>query len=100
MTEGDLLSNKMEINLNMLGPLMLHWVAEEIYSTDIVAIDQGGTARGVAKLKKQLTQPGSFSNTIRHSMIFSFGTRSRDRMLTLGRPGHQVIPEKYCVARG
>ena len=55
MTEGDLLSNKMEIDLNMLRPLMLHGVAGEIYNTDIVAIDQGGTAREVAKLKKQLT---------------------------------------------
>ena len=45
-TKGDTFSNKVVVHLNMLGPLMLHWVAEEIYSTDIVAIDQGGTARG------------------------------------------------------
>jgi hypothetical protein len=55
VTEGDLLSNKMEINLNMLRPLMLHWIAGEIYSTDIVTVYQGGTARWVAKLKEQLT---------------------------------------------
>jgi hypothetical protein len=64
----------MEINLNMLRPLMLHSVAGEIYNTDIVAIDQGDTTRGVVKLKKQLTQPSSFSNTICHNMIFSFVT--------------------------
>jgi hypothetical protein len=46
VTESDLLSNKMEINLNMLRPLMLHSVAGEIYNTDIVAIDQGDTTRG------------------------------------------------------
>jgi hypothetical protein len=89
----------MEINLNMLCLLMLHWVAGEIYNTDIIAIDQGGTTRGVTKLKKQLMQPSSFSNTICHNTIFSFGTRSGDRMLTLGRPGHQVMPEKYYIAR-
>jgi hypothetical protein len=94
MTEGDLLSNKIEININMLHSLMLHWVVREIYNIDIVAIDQGGTTKGVAKLKKQLTQPSSFSNTIHHSTVFSFDTRSGDRMLTLGRPRHQVIPEK------
>ena len=55
LAKGDSLPNKMEINLNMLRPLMLHWVAGEIYSIDIVAIDQGGTVRGVVKLKKQLT---------------------------------------------
>jgi hypothetical protein len=52
MTEGNLLSNKVEIDLNMLRPLMLHWIAGEIYSTDVVTIDQGGKARRVAKLKE------------------------------------------------
>jgi hypothetical protein len=52
MTEGDLLSNKMEIDLNMLRPLMLHWIAGEIYGTDVVTIYQGGTAKWVAKLKE------------------------------------------------
>jgi hypothetical protein len=74
VAEGDLLSNKMEINLNMLRPLMLHGIAGEIYSADIVALDQGGTTRGVAKLKKQLTQPSSFSDTVCHCTIFSFST--------------------------
>jgi hypothetical protein len=55
VTEGDLLSNKMEINLNMFRTLMLHWIAEEIYNIDIVIVYQGGTARWVAKLKEQLT---------------------------------------------
>jgi hypothetical protein len=52
MTKGDLLSNKMEIDLNVLRPLMLHWITGEVYSTDVVTIDQGGTARQVAKLKE------------------------------------------------
>ena len=54
MTEGDPLPNKVEINLNMLRPLMLHQVAGEIHSTDIVTVDQGGTTRRVAKLMEQL----------------------------------------------
>jgi hypothetical protein len=52
MTKGDLLSNKMEIDLNVLRPLMLHWITGEVYSTDVVTVDQGGTARRVAKLKE------------------------------------------------
>jgi hypothetical protein len=27
VTKGNLLSNKMEIDLNVLRPLMLHWIA-------------------------------------------------------------------------
>jgi len=52
VTKGDLLSNKMEIDLNVLRPLMLHWITGEVYSTDVVTVDQGGTARRVAKLKE------------------------------------------------
>ena len=52
VTKGDLLSNKMEIDLNVLCPLMLHWITGEVYSTDVVTVDQGGTARRVAKLKE------------------------------------------------
>jgi hypothetical protein len=96
--EGYLASNKMEINLNMLRPLMLHWIAGEVYSTDVVTVDQGGTARWVAKLKKQLMQPSSFNNTIRHITIFSFGARSGDSVLTLGGPRHQVVPKEHCIA--
>jgi hypothetical protein len=55
VTEGNLLSNKVEIDLNVLRPLMLHWITGEIDSTDIIAIDQSSTARGTLKLKEQLT---------------------------------------------
>jgi hypothetical protein len=47
VAEGDPLPNTMEINLNVLRPLMLNWVAGEINSTNIVTVDQGGTARQV-----------------------------------------------------
>ena len=55
VTEGDLLSNEVEIDLNMFCPLMLHRVAREIYSTNVVTVDQSGTARRVLKLEKQLS---------------------------------------------
>jgi hypothetical protein len=45
----------MEIDLNVLRPLMLHRIAGEIYSTDVVIIDQGGTARRMLELKEQLS---------------------------------------------
>jgi hypothetical protein len=54
VTEGDL-SNKVEIDLNMFCSLMLHRIAGEIYSTNVVTIDQSGTVRRVLKLEKQLS---------------------------------------------
>ena len=52
MTEGDTLLNKVEINLNVLRALMLDRIGGEVDSTDVVAINQGGTMKMVAKLGK------------------------------------------------
>ena len=55
VTEGDLLSNEVEIDLNMFCLLMLYRIAGKIYNTNAVTIDQSGTARRVLKLEKQLS---------------------------------------------
>jgi hypothetical protein len=52
VTEGNLFSNKMEVDLNMLRPLMLHRIIGEIDITDVVAINQSSTARRVLELKE------------------------------------------------
>ena len=43
ITEGDALSDEVEINLDMLRTLMLNWVRGEINHTDIVTIDNSRT---------------------------------------------------------
>jgi hypothetical protein len=40
MAEGNLLSNKVEIDLYMLRSLMLHWIAGEIHYTDRLTLSQ------------------------------------------------------------
>jgi len=52
VTKGNLLSNKMEIDLNMLRPLMLHRIAGEIDSTNVVTVDQSSTVRRTLELNK------------------------------------------------
>jgi hypothetical protein len=49
-TEGDSLSDEVQINLNMLGPLMLNGIAGEVNSTDVITIDHGSTAKRMVKL--------------------------------------------------
>jgi hypothetical protein len=50
ISNGNTLANEEQINLNMLGSLMLDEVGEEVDCTDIVAIDQGGLRQGVVQL--------------------------------------------------
>jgi hypothetical protein len=42
----------MEIDLNVLCLLMLHGIAGEVHSIDVITVDQGGTTRGVLELKE------------------------------------------------
>jgi hypothetical protein len=49
-TESDSLSDEVQINLNMLGPLMLDGIAGEVNSTDVITIDHGSTAKRMVKL--------------------------------------------------
>jgi hypothetical protein len=52
LTEGDTLPNKVEINLNVLRALMLDQIGGEVDSTNVVTINQGGTAKVVVMLGK------------------------------------------------
>jgi hypothetical protein len=55
LTDGNLLSDKMKINLYMLGALMLNGVGGEIHDADIVAVDKCGPRRRGLELVEQLT---------------------------------------------
>ena len=47
--------DKVKINLDMLGALMLHRVSREIHSTDVVEVDNGGMPERTTKLLKKLS---------------------------------------------
>jgi hypothetical protein len=40
LTDGNLLSNKMKINLHMLCALMLNGVGGEVHGADVVVVDE------------------------------------------------------------
>jgi hypothetical protein len=45
---GDLVSDEVEINLDMLRVLMLDWVGCQVDNTDIIVVDKGAAGqRGV-----------------------------------------------------
>jgi hypothetical protein len=51
-SKSNSLTNKVKINLNMFGTLVLDWIGGEVNSTDVVTIDDGGSAERAAKLTK------------------------------------------------
>jgi hypothetical protein len=42
---------------------------------------------------EQLTQPGGLSHAVGDDAVLGFRAGPRDDRLSLGQPGHQVIPE-------
>jgi hypothetical protein len=73
-TEGDSLSDEVQIDLNMLGSLMLNWVGGGINGTDIITIDHCSATKRAAKLYEELAQPACFGDSVRNSSIFRLCT--------------------------
>jgi hypothetical protein len=46
------LADKVKINLNMLGALVLNEVGGEVDGVDVVTVDQSGPRQGVVQLHK------------------------------------------------
>ena len=74
ITNSHALSNKVEINLDVLGTLMLNRIGGHVDSTDVITINQFGVAKGSVELLNELAQPCSLSNSISHCVILSFIT--------------------------
>jgi hypothetical protein len=98
LTYGNLLSDKMKINLHMLGALIQNKVGGEVHDTDIVAIDKCASRRRGLELVEQLTQLGGLSHAIGNGTILDLSAKARDDGLSLGRPGNQVVPQEHRIA--
>jgi hypothetical protein len=59
LAEGNLLSDKMKINLHMFGALMLNGVGGEVHNTDVVTVDKGAPRRWGLELVELLSQPST-----------------------------------------
>jgi hypothetical protein len=85
-TDGDTFPDKVEVNHNMLGTLMLHRVGGEVDGTDVVAVDQSGPRRRRLELLEKLAESGDLGDHVGDGAVLSLGARAGDHMLTLGEP--------------
>jgi hypothetical protein len=98
LTDDNLLSDKMKINLHMLGALMLNGVGGEVHGTDIIVVDEGAPRQQGLELVEQLTQPGALSHAVSNGTIFGLSVGVGDDGLLLGRPGNQVVLQEHRIA--
>jgi hypothetical protein len=99
LTDGNLLSDKMKVNLHMLHALMLNGVGGEVHDADVVTVDESAARWRSLELMQELAQPGGLSHTIGDDTVLSFSAGAGDDRLPLGRPGDQVVPKEHGIAR-
>jgi hypothetical protein len=93
----DLVTDEVEINLNMLCALMLNWVGCQVDDTDIIATNMCATGQRGVQLHEQLAKPTSLCNTNGNNPVFCFFTRARYHVLALGGPGDEVVTKEDCI---
>ena len=99
-TSGDIIADEVEINLDMLGPLVLHWVGGEVDGADVVAVDEGGVLKGTVELVEELAQPGGLCHTVGHGTVLGLSAGARDDGLPLGGPRDEVGTQEHGVTGG
>ena len=96
-TNGNTLPHEVEIDLNVLGALMLDGVGAHVNGADVVTIDQRGAPEWSMKLEEQLSESCSLCNTIGYSPVFGLCTGPGHCVLTLRRPGDKIISKKDSI---
>jgi hypothetical protein len=98
LADSNLLSDKMKINLHMLGALMLNGVGGKIHDVDVIAVDKGASRRRSLELMEQLSQLSGLSHAVGNGTILGLSAGAGDDGLPLDRPGNQVVPQEHCIA--
>ena len=84
LSQGHLLTNKVDINLNMFGAIVMDRIRCHVNCTNIITIDNGSTREWHVKLLKQLAQPTTFCHNMCNNHVLSFSTGARDGGLAFG----------------
>jgi hypothetical protein len=95
---GNALADKVKINLNMLGALVLNRVGGEVDDTDVVVVDQSGPRQGTVQLHKQLMKPTCLYHTVGYSAELRLNAWMRYDVLMLWGAGDEVITQERPVA--
>jgi hypothetical protein len=89
--DGNMLADKVKINLNMLGALVLNRVGGEVDGVDVIAVDQSGSRQRDVQLHKQSSKPTCLCHTVGHGAVLHLSARTGDDVLTLRGLGDEVV---------
>jgi hypothetical protein len=79
--------DEVEVDLDMLGALMLNMVGGEVDDAKVVIVDESALRQRGMELLEELSKPTSFGHIVCHGAVLSLGARMGDDVLSLGGPG-------------
>jgi hypothetical protein len=98
LTESHLLTDEMDVDLNVLGSAVVDRVCCHIDSADVVTVDNSGDLQGNMKFPKKLSKPTTLCDHMSNSPVLGLRTGPGHCGLSFGRPGHQAVPEEDAEA--
>jgi hypothetical protein len=72
-SQSDAVTDKVEVNFDVLRSLMLNRVGGHVGSADVVAIDDSCSLDWLVQLRQELAKPHRFSATVHNRAIRRFG---------------------------
>ena len=100
VTEGNLLTDKVDIQLNVLGAPMMNGVGGEVDSRYVITKYHRGLVDGTRELGEKLTKPRALSHGVSHGTVLSLGAGAEHGGLPLGGPRDERRAKIDAVARG
>jgi hypothetical protein len=98
LSHCNLFSNEVDVELNVLGSMMMHGVLRHVDGRHIVAVRNGGFGNVDTELAEEMPDPGSLGDDVRDSTILGLGAGAGHRQLALGRPRHERITDEDAEA--
>jgi hypothetical protein len=86
-----------QVDLHVLRALMLHGIGEVVDRANIVAVDEGGTLKGVVELLEKLAQLGGLCHAIGNNTVLGLCAGARDDRLSLSIPGDEDGAQEHGI---
>ena len=100
LSQRNLVTDEVDINLNMLRATVMNRIDHHIDGTDVVTIDDDHRSNRDVKFLEKLVQPATLGDSMGDGAILSLRAGAGNCSLAFGRPGDKVVTEVDAVAGG
>ena len=92
--KSHLLADEVDVDLDVLGTMVVDCVGCHVDSANIVAVDNCGNLQRNVELLKKLPQLAALGDNMSNRLVLGLRTGPGYRGLPFGRPVHQVVSQE------